>query len=80
MTTHMDYLWSRSHALESRETAPAHSLAKPTTLPPPSFAGIWLMMFGLLLLMTYARLHRPRRLRRGSIWFNPVTGSATLYL
>jgi hypothetical protein len=37
-------------------------------------------MFVLLLLMAYARLHRPRRLRRGSIWHNPVTGSATLYL
>jgi hypothetical protein len=56
------------------------SLAEPATLPPPSFAGIWLAMFVLLLLMAYARLHRPRRLRRGSIWFNPVTGSTTLYL
>jgi len=78
--THMDYLWSRSHALESSEPAPALSLAEPATLPPPSFAGIWLAMFVLLLLMAYARLHRPRRLRRGSIWFNPVTGSTTLYL
>jgi hypothetical protein len=80
MTTHMDYLWSRSHALESREPAPAQSLGDPATLPPPSFAWIWWTIFFLLLLLTYARLHRPRRMRRGSIWFNPVTGSATLYL
>jgi len=80
MTTHMDYLWSNSRTLQKSEPLPHSSPADPAVLPPPSYAGIWLMMFGLLLLMAYARLHRPRRLRRGSIWFNPVTGSTTLYL
>lgn len=80
MTTHMDYLWSRSHALESTEPAPALSLANPAPLPPPSTVWIIMTAIALMFFMAYARLHRPRRLRRGSIWHNPVTGDATLYL
>lgn len=78
--THMDYWWSSARTLQRSEPAPALSLAEPAVLPPPSTAWIWWTTFVLLLLMSYARLHRPRRLRRGSIWFNPVTGSTTLYL
>jgi hypothetical protein len=78
--TYMDYLWSGSRALQKCEPAPAHAMATPEPLPPPSTIWIWYAVFSLVVVMTYARLHRPRRLRRGSIWHNPVTGSATLYL
>jgi len=80
MTTHMDYLWSRSRSLQRHEPQPAESLADPAPLPPTSTVWIWWTLFVLLSLAAFARIHRPRRLRRGSIWHNPVTGEATLYL
>lgn len=81
--THMDYMWSANLAAQRGhrcETRPAESPADLEGLPPvpPSVAsvGVVLMVVG----MAYVRLHRPRRLRRGSIWYNPLNGIATLYL
>jgi len=78
--THMDYLWSRTRTAQECDPSPAHAIANPQPLPPASTVWIWYAAFSLIVLMSYARLHRPRRLSRGSIWHNPVTGSATLYL
>jgi len=61
------------------EIPPYHSPADPINVPPPSYGwAVWVVVLALLA-MGYARLHRPSRLRRGSIWFNPITGNATLY-
>ena len=78
--THMDYLWSNMRTVQRSEPQPAISLAYPEPVPPASPVWIWYAAITLIVLMTCTRLHRPRRLRRGSIWHNPVTGSTTLYL
>lgn len=77
--THMDHVWSNMRTVKKSEPQPAIALAYPQPVPPASTVWIWYAAISLIVLMIYARLHRPRRLRRGSIWHNPVTGSTTLY-
>lgn len=78
--THMDYLWSNMRSVKKCEPQSAISLAYPQPVPPASTLWIWYAVISVVVLMACARFHRPRRLRRGSIWHNPVTGSSTLYL
>lgn len=80
--THMDYMWSPAMAANKGcrcEVRPAESPADLDEIPrvPPGVALAGAVV--ILAAMAFARLRRPARLPRGSIWWNPVTGNATLY-